>query len=209
MILWRAHSKPSRSEHVYWVGAIDWGIRDFHGYSTGRGSTYNAYLIEGDDYILMDTVKAPFADELLSRIASVTDPGNVRYLISNHSEMDHSGSLPAVLEAIEPEKVFASPMGVKALDAHFHMDREITALKDGQALNIGGVNLSFLETRMLHWPDSMVSYLAEDRLLISQDGFGMHLATSERFADEIPDSEYLQKRVQGTTRISCCRTASS
>src|SRR5450756_3015787 len=108
------------SDHVYWVGAIDWGIRDFHGYSTFRGSTYNAYLIVADDIILVDTVKAPFKDELLSRVASVTDPGNVRYIISNHSEMDHSGSLPAVIDAVKPEMVFASPMGVKALGAHFH-----------------------------------------------------------------------------------------
>lgn len=174
------------SEHVYWVGAIDWGIRDFHGYETGRGSTYNAYLIEADDYILVDTVKAPFAEELISRIASVTDPSNIRYIISNHSEMDHSGSLPQVIEEVKPEKVFASPMGVKALVAHFHMDREITAVKDGESIELGGVKLTFWETRMLHWPDSMITYLADDRLLFSQDGFGMHLAAGRRFADEIP-----------------------
>lgn len=176
------------SEHVYWVGAIDWGIRDFHGYETRRGSTYNAYLIEADDYILVDTVKAPFREELISRIASVTDPSNIRYIISNHSEMDHSGSLPQVIEEVKPEKVFASPMGVKALGAHFHMDREITAVKDGDSMELGGVKLAFWETRMLHWPDSMMTYLADDRLLFSQDGFGMHLAAGRRFADEIPES---------------------
>jgi flavorubredoxin len=181
------------SDHVYWVGAIDWGIRDFHGYSTFRGSTYNAYLIVADDVILIDTVKAPFKDELLSRVASVTDPRNIKYIISNHSEMDHSGSLPRVIAEVEPEKVFASPNGVKALAAHFHMDREITAVKDGESLALGGVNLSFLETRMLHWPDSMVTYVAEDRLLFSQDGFGMHLATAERFADEIDECAIVEE----------------
>ncbi|MBU4175142.1 MAG: FprA family A-type flavoprotein [Actinobacteria bacterium] len=181
------------SEHVYWVGAIDWGIRDFHGYSTSRGSTYNAYLIVADDIILVDTVKAPFKDELLSRVASVVDPHDIRYVISLHSEMDHTGSLPQVLREVEPEKVFASRMGVKALTDHFHMDREIIAVGDGDILALGGVDLTFLETRMLHWPDSMVAYLARDHLLFSQDGFGMHLAASERFADEIPDSVLVEE----------------
>jgi len=176
------------SEHVYWVGAIDWDIRDFHGYSTARGSTYNAYLIVADDIILVDTVKAPFKDELLSRVASVVDPHDIRYVVSLHSEMDHTGSLPQMLREVEPERVYASKMGVKAISDHFHMDREIIALGDGDGLELGGMDLTFLETRMLHWPDSMMAYLAQDRLLFSQDGFGMHLATSERFADEVPGS---------------------
>jgi flavorubredoxin len=175
------------SEHVYWVGAIDWSITDFHGYSTRRGTTYNAYLVIGDDVILIDTVKAQYRDELLSRISSVTDPKNIRYLISNHSEPDHTGSLPSVLAEVEPEKVFASPMGVKALGAHYHMDREIIPIKDAEQYELGGLKLTSFETRMLHWPDSMVTYLADDKLLFSQDGFGMHLATSERYADELPD----------------------
>ncbi|MCJ7653591.1 MAG: FprA family A-type flavoprotein, partial [Actinobacteria bacterium] len=123
----------------------------------------------------------------------VTDPSNIRYIISNHSEMDHSGCLPQVIAEVKPEKVFASPMGVKALEAHFHMGREITAVKDGDSLSLGGVDLSFLETRMLHWPDSMVTYVAEDKLLFSQDGFGMHLATGERFADEIEKSVIIEE----------------
>jgi flavorubredoxin len=173
------------SDHVYWVGAIDWGIRDFHGYSTTRGSTYNAYLVVADDITLIDTVKAPFKDELLSRVASVTDPGNVRYIISNHSEMDHSGSLPGVIEAIRPEKVFASTLGVKDLTAQLDLGMEVTAVKDAEELVLGGIHFNCFETRMIHWPDSMITYLAEDRLLFSQDGFGMHLATSERFVDEV------------------------
>ena len=174
------------SEHVYWVGAIDWSIRDFHGYLTPRGSTYNAYLILSDPVTLVDTVKAPFREEMLSRIASVVEPGKIRYIISNHSEMDHSGSLPEVIRLLKPEKVFASVMGTRALKEHFHLDREIIALKDGESLNLGKLKLTFLETRMLHWPDSMVTYLHDDALLFSQDGFGMHLASSERFADQIP-----------------------
>ncbi|MHB8896795.1 MAG: FprA family A-type flavoprotein, partial [Candidatus Geothermincolia bacterium] len=174
------------SEHVYWVGAIDWDIRDFHGYSTPRGSTYNAYLIMADDPILIDTVRRPFKDELLSRVASVTDPGNIRYIISNHSEPDHSSSLPEVIEAVRPEKVFASKLGVKDLAGYYGEDG-IDVVADGETVKLSGVDLTFLETRMIHWPDSMMTYLADDRLLFSQDGFGMHLATSDRFADEISD----------------------
>jgi flavorubredoxin len=173
------------SNHVSWVGAIDWTIRDFHGYSTERGSTYNAYLVLADEVTLIDTVKAPFKEELLSRISSVIDPKEIRYIVSNHSEMDHSGCLPEIIDIIKPEKVFASPMGVKALSEHFHMAREIVPVKEGESISLGNANLSFMETRMLHWPDSMFTYLAEDRLLFSQDAFGMHLASSERFADEI------------------------
>ena len=176
------------SEHVYWVGAVDRDIRDFHGYKTNRGSTYNAYLVTADKITLIDTVKAPFRDEMLSRVASVVEPGKIDYIVSNHSEMDHSGSLPEVIEIVKPEKVFASVMGAKALAGHFHMKRDIVAVEDGGSLDLGGLNLLFMETRMLHWPDSMFSYLAEDKLLFSQDAFGMHLATSERYADEIaPD----------------------
>lgn len=176
------------SEHVYWVGAIDWTIRDFHGYTTKQGSTYNAYLIIADKITLIDTVKAPFKDELLSRIASVVDPKRIDYIISNHSEMDHSGCLAEVIRTVMPEKVFASVMGEKTLKEHFAIDREIIPLKDGSELSLGNLALHFMETRMLHWPDSMFSYLKEDKLLFSQDAFGMHLACSERFADEVDDA---------------------
>ena len=175
------------NDHVYWVGAIDWGLRDFHGYATQRGTTYNAYLVLADKITLIDTVKAPFRDEMLARIASVIDPEDIDYIISNHSEMDHTGCLPAVIEAVKPEKVFASRAGAKTLFEHFQMDREITPLKEGDSLSLGNLNLSFVETKMLHWPDSMFTYLSEDNLLFSQDAFGMHLASSERFADEIDD----------------------
>ncbi|MBW2560974.1 MAG: FprA family A-type flavoprotein [Deltaproteobacteria bacterium] len=172
------------SDHVYWVGAIDWGIRDFHGYTTRHGSTYNAYLILADKITLIDTVRAPFRDELLSRIASVVDPKDISYIVSNHAEMDHSGSLGPIIEELKPKKVFASVMGTKALKEHFGLDG-ISPLKSGDTLSLGNVRLTFMETRMLHWPDSMFSYLEEDRLLFSQDAFGMHLASDERFADMI------------------------
>jgi flavorubredoxin len=176
------------SDHVYWVGAIDWTIRDFHGYTTKRGSTYNAYLIVADKITLIDTVKAPFKDELLSRIASVVEPSRIDYIISNHSEMDHSGCLAEMIREISPEKVYASTMGAKTLKEHFKIDKEIIAVKDGSELSLGNMEMSFMETRMLHWPDSMFSYLGEDKLLFSQDAFGMHLASMERFADEVDEA---------------------
>ncbi len=175
------------SEHVYWVGAVDWEIRDFHGYATDRGTTYNAYLIKAERITLVDSVKAPFRAELMARIASVVDPGDIDVVVSNHSEMDHSGCLPEVIDAIRPELVVASKMGVKALESHFHGRFDVTPVEDGGSLSLGDLNLTFLETRMLHWPDSMFTYLAEDRVLFSQDGFGMHLASTERFDDEIDE----------------------
>ncbi len=174
------------SENVYWVGAIDWTIRDFHGYTTPHGSTYNAYLVMADKITLIDTVKKPFMDEMIARIKSVVDPSKIKYIISNHSEMDHSGCLPEVIDLIKPEKVFASAVGVKTLQELLHHRHDIIPVKDGEALSLGNMDLTFMETRMIHWPDSMFTYLAKDELLFSQDAFGMHLATQERFADEIP-----------------------
>jgi flavorubredoxin len=172
------------TEDVWWVGAIDWNIRDFHGYRTARGSTYNAYLVLADKITLIDTVKAPFREEMMARIASVVDPGKIEYIVSNHSEMDHSGSLPQVIAAVNPKKVFASAVGAKTLGELFPMPGEITPVKDGETLSLGNRTITFLETRMLHWPDSMFSYLNEEQLLFSQDAFGMHYASLERFADE-------------------------
>jgi len=175
------------ADHVQWVGAVDWELRDFHGYTTERGSTYNAFLVMGEAIALIDTVKAPFMDEMMARIRSVCDPSDIRYLISNHAEMDHTGCLPQTMAAIKPERVLASTNGVKALRAHFDGIEGIETVADGETLSLGNLNLSFHETRMLHWPDSMVAHLAEDKLLFSQDAFGMHLATHERFDDEVGD----------------------
>ncbi|GJQ57344.1 MAG: MBL fold metallo-hydrolase [Candidatus Scalindua sp.] len=175
------------ADKVYWVGTIDWGIRNIHGYTTDRGTTYNAYLVMGDKITLFDTVKKEFKDEFLSRISSIVNPEKIDYIISNHSEPDHSEVLPEIIKAVKPEKVFASVMGKKALNAHYHdLSMEITAVKDGEELSLGSKTVKFMETRMLHWPDSMFSYLVEDKVLLTQDAFGMHLASSERFGEELP-----------------------
>lgn len=178
------HTAVRITEKVWWVGAIDWELRDFHGYSTKRGTTYNAYLVMGSEPVLIDTVKAPFAGEMLERIASVTEPAKIRTVISNHAEMDHSGSLPEVALHIKPDRIICSAMGEAALKAHFHADWKLQPVKDGSEMEIGGERFQFLEARMLHWPDSMVSFLPSDGVLFSNDIFGMHLAHSHRFDDE-------------------------
>jgi len=174
------------SDHVYWVGAIDWSIRDFHGYTTPHGSTYNAYLVLADKITLIDTVKAPFMNEMMARVSSVVDPSKIDYIVSNHSEQDHSGCLLKIIDQVKPEKVFASAMGVKTLKDIFHDPNNILPVKDGETVSLGNMDLKFMEARMIHWPDSMFSYLEKDGVLFSQDAFGMHLATFERFADELP-----------------------
>ncbi|MBL7219622.1 MAG: FprA family A-type flavoprotein [Phycisphaerae bacterium] len=171
-------------DDVYWVGAIDWDVRQFHGYLTSRGTTYNAFLILADKITLIDTVKAPFADEMFARIASVVDPDKIDYIVSNHAEMDHSGSLPAAIEGIKPEKVFASKMGAKALGRHFDLPCDITVVSDGETLDLGSEKITFAETKMCHWPDSMITYQHGRQILFTQDAFGMHLAGFERYADE-------------------------
>jgi len=170
------------TDRVWWVGAIDWNLREFHGYQTGRGSTYNAFLVLDDKVTLIDTVKAPFFEEMRDRIASVIDPAKIDYIVSNHAEMDHSGALPRAIAEFQPEKVFCSVMGEKALRAHFGAALPVTAVKTGETLALGTNTLKFIETRMLHWPDSMASYLSGERVLFSQDAFGMHMAGSGRFA---------------------------
>ena len=137
------------TDKVYWVGAIDWDLRNFHGYATDLGTTYNAFLILDKKVTLIDTVKAPFFDEMVGRISSVIAPEKIDYIISNHSEMDHSGSLPKAYSLMKPEKIFASPMGEKNLKAHFH-DLPVDVVKTGDSLTLGESTLHFIETKMLH-----------------------------------------------------------
>jgi len=182
------------ADRVYWVGAIDWDIRNFHGYLTTRGTTYNAFLVMTEKITLIDTVKGPFFEELMARISSVIDPSKIDYIVSNHSEMDHTGCLPEVAAAVRPEKIFASGQGVKAIGEHFGEALEVVGVQDGQVLDLGNDKLSFFETRMCHWPDSMVSYLHGPEVLFSQDAFGMHLASAERFDDEL-DAKLLAREL--------------
>lgn len=179
---------------IYWVGAVDWDVRDFHGYSTYRGTTYNAFLIIDDKVTLFDTVKRSHLDDLLTHIRAIIDPAKIDYLVVNHVEMDHSGSLPELMDIIKPEKLICSPMGHKAILDHFHReDWPYEIVKTGSELSIGKRTIQFLETRMLHWPDSMFSFIKEDGILFSSDAFGQHYATSERFDDQVPLSEVMEE----------------
>jgi flavorubredoxin len=171
-------------DNIYWVGAIDWNLRDFHGYITGRGATYNSYLIIDEKVTLIDTVKAPFLGEMLDRIRQIIDPAKIDYLICNHIEKDHSGSLGEFHRLFPNVKIFATQMAKPGLQKYFG-DLPLEIVKTGDSLNMGRRSMQFIETPMLHWPDSMFSYLPGDKLLFSMDGFGQHIATSERFDDEV------------------------
>lgn len=174
-------------KNIYWVGGIDWDLRSFHGYLTQRGSTYNAYLIVDEKITLIDSVKYYLVDELLERVAHVVDPAKIDYLISNHVEMDHSGGLPRLKAAAPNAAIITSaPKGEFGLKIHFKQDWSFQAVKTGDALNIGQRTLHFVQTPMVHWPDNMVTYSPSDRILFSNDAFGQHLASSERFDDEYP-----------------------
>jgi len=177
------------AEDIYDVGVIDWNIRDFHGYSTYRGTSYNAFLIIDDKVALIDTVKKEFSDQLLENIAKIVDPKKIDYVISNHTEMDHSGGLPRVMHKIGEDKpLYCSKMGLKNLSQHFSQKWNYHGIANGEVLSLGKRTLTFLETRMLHWPDSMFTYLKEDKILFSSDAFGQHYAGHEKFDDQIGDS---------------------
>lgn len=171
------------SPKVWWVGGIDWNERLFHGYTTERGITYNAYLIMDEKITLIDTCKATFADELVQRISQVVDPAKIDVVITNHVEMDHSGSLPVIHKIAPNAEIYASAgAGVNELRAHFGIGA--TPVKTGDTLCIGERTLSFVTTPMVHWPDNMVTYSDVDKILFSNDAFGQHFATTKRFDDE-------------------------
>ncbi len=177
------------AKEIYWVGSIDWNVRDFHGYSTYQGTTYNAYLIMDEKITLIDTVKKEFADDLIQNIARIVDPHRIDCVISNHTEMDHSGGLPRVMHRIGEDKpLFCSKVGYKNLSMHFPQKWNYQPVEDGGELSIGKRTLTFMETRMLHWPDSMFTYSGQDKILFSSDAFGQHYAGIERFDDQVGDA---------------------
>jgi flavorubredoxin len=179
---------------VYWVGAVDWAVRDFHGYETPRGTTYNNYLIMDEDVTLIDTVKYDFSDITIKNITSVVDPAKIKNVIINHIENDHVTSLDRIMELAPNATIYISEKGLKCLDRFFDLDGwRIKTVKTGETLNIGKRTLMFLETPMLHWPDSMVTYCPEDKILYSQDAFGQHIACAGRYDSDFISSGSIEE----------------
>jgi anaerobic nitric oxide reductase flavorubredoxin len=178
-------NKVTLAEGINWVGVVDWNIRDFHGYVTQRGSTYNAYLIRDEKVALVDTVKHTFSNELLRNICELVDPAKLDYIIVNHVEMDHSSSLPVIAKYAKNATIIASARGKDAIIEHYGEGFNIQTVKTGDQLKLGKRTLQFVEAPMLHWPDSMFTYVVEDKILMPNDAFGQHLASSERFDDEV------------------------
>jgi len=180
--------KVSLKDGIYWVGAIDWNLRDFHGYETYRGTTYNSYLIQDEKTALIDTVKSNFSEELIRHVTEIIPFEKIDYVIVNHVEMDHSSSLPLIAKLAKNARIFASVRGKEELIKHYGPEFErIETVKTGDELKVGKKTLRFIEAPMLHWPDSMFTYVVEDKVLMPNDAFGQHLATSERFDDEVDE----------------------
>jgi flavorubredoxin len=182
-------------EGIYWVGAVDWNLRYFHGpaYSTHRGTTYNAYLIIDDQVTLVDTVYRPFAEELIKHISEIIDPAKIDNVVINHVETDHSGAFPEIMKIVPNARVFCSQRGMEGLKKHFYLDCNYQVVKTGDVISTGKKSLTFVEAPMLHWPDSMFTYIKEDALLMPNDAFGQHIATSHRFDDEVDMNEVMEE----------------
>jgi flavorubredoxin len=186
-------SKVSLAEGINWVGVVDWNLRDFHGYTTRRGATYNAYLIQDEKIALVDTVKYTFSNELLRNICEIVDPAKIDYIIINHLEKDHSSSLPIIAKYAKNATVIASPRGKDAIIEHYGADFCIETVKTGDELKLGKRTLRFVEAPMIHWPDSMFTYVVEDEILMPNDAFGQHFATSERFNDQVDEHVLMEE----------------
>ncbi len=185
-------------EGVYWVGVVDWELRHFHGHelSTHRGSTYNAYLIVDEKIVLVDTVWGPFHDQLIENIRQIIDPAKIDIVVANHSEPDHSGGLPAVMKHIPDATVVVSRRGQESVEGHYHQAWNFRTVQTGDRISIGANDLVFVEAPMLHWPDSMFTYLTGRKILMPNDAFGQHYATAFRFNDEVNQEELFEEAMK-------------
>ncbi len=177
---------------IFWVGALDWDERDFHNFVTVRGLTYNSYLIVDEKVTLVDTVKHKFVGEAVERISKLVDPSEIDYVIVNHIEPDHSSGLPDIMRKAENAVVVCSKRGKDGLCKYYDCNWEFQVVKGGDEISIGERTLSFIDMTMLHWPDSMATYVKEDRILFSNDAFGQHIASEERFDVEIGVDEAIR-----------------
>jgi anaerobic nitric oxide reductase flavorubredoxin len=186
------------AEGVYWVGVVDWALRHFHGHelSTHRGSSYNAYLITDEKTVLVDTVWGPFQEQLIENIREVVDPAKIDLVVANHAETDHSGALPEVMRHVPKAKVVVSKRGRESVEGHFHQPWDFEAVGTGDRINIGRSELVFIEAPMLHWPDSMFTYLSGKGILMPNDAFGQHYATAFRFNDQVDQEELYEEALK-------------
>ncbi len=185
-------------KNVYWVGVVDWNIRNFHGYTytTKRGTTYNAYLIIDEKIALVDTVYGPFSDELIKNIKTLIEPEKIDYIITNHVETDHSGALSEIVKLSKNAKIVGTAKCKEGLSRYYYdlsLDEKFQIVKTGDRISLGKKTLQFIEAPMIHWPDSMFTYVPEDKLLLPNDAFGQHYATSERFDDEVNQYELMEE----------------
>jgi anaerobic nitric oxide reductase flavorubredoxin len=183
---------------VYWVGVVDWAIKKFHGQelSTHRGSSYNAYLITDGKTVLVDTVWGPFQEQLIENIREIIDPAKIDIVVANHAEVDHSGSLPAVMRNTPNATVVVSQHCRESVEGHFHQPWNFQVVKTGDKINIGKNDLVFVEAPMLHWPDSMFTYLTGKNILMPNDAFGQHYATAFHFNDQVDQEELYEEAIK-------------
>ena len=191
-------------KNIYWVGGVDWNIRDFHGYTTEEGSSYNAYLIIDEKITLIDTVKSYLYEEMLSRISEIIDPAKIDNIISLHTEMDHSGALPEIYKVAKNAKIYASPQGVIGLKKHYPELKEILTCEEGSTLNTGKYTFTFHLAQMLHWPDNMAAYLEQEKILFSNDAFGQHIASSVHFDDMYSEGMFFRQAMKYYANIVQC-----
>ncbi|MFP3975925.1 MAG: MBL fold metallo-hydrolase [Dehalococcoidia bacterium] len=183
---------------VYWVGVVDWSLQHFHGFelSTHRGSSYNAYLITDEKTVLVDTVWGPFQEEFIENIREIIDPAKIDIVVANHAETDHSGALPAVMSYAPNADVIVSKRGLESVEGHYHQPWNFKTVQTGDKIDIGKRELLFVEAPMLHWPDSMFTYLTGDNILMPNDAFGQHYANAFRFNDEVNQQELYEEALK-------------
>ena len=175
------------TDKVAWVGKVDWELKKFHGdeYSTHRGSSYNAYLIQDKKTVLIDTVWMPYDKEFVSKLKQDIDLTKIDYIIANHGEIDHSGSLPALMREIPNTPIYCTANAIKSIKGQYHEEWNFVTVKTGDKLELGDTTLTFIEAPMLHWPDTMFTYMSGDNILFSNDGFGQHFASESMYNDSV------------------------
>lgn len=185
-------------KNAHWIGVVDWGIRHFHGFelSTHRGTTYNSCLIIDEKIAVVDTVWGPYADAFMANLRSIVDPAKIDYVITNHAEPDHSGALPELMRHCPNATVVVSKRGAESVPGHYHENWNFQTVKTGDSISLGKNSLVFVEAPMLHWPDSMFTYLTGHNILMPNDAFGQHYATAFRFNDQVDQKELYEEALK-------------